>query len=117
MIRPTCNCGAKAELRKLRIASGYHVCWYCAECEQKVRGDGPPWLPQDGMILDDIEELHEPSVEMCYHCRQILPCEWHHYAPQAMFDDADKWPQGWLCRPCHEIWHATMGQPIGRIAS
>ena len=31
--------------------------------------------------------------------------ELHHYAPRSLFDDADDWPTGYLCRPCHTKWH------------
>ena len=36
------------------------------------------------------------------------------HAPRRNFgDEADEWPTAWLCRSCHERWHAKMGQPIG----
>jgi hypothetical protein len=41
---------------------------------------------------------HSPGVEI------------HHWAPQYLwelfgFNDADKWPTAYLCRPCHQKWH------------
>ena len=31
----------------------------------------------------------------------------HHWAPVHLFggDEADRWPTGWLCQPCHTEWH------------
>lgn len=30
----------------------------------------------------------------------------HHWAPWAIFgDEADRWPQSFLCQACHDRWH------------
>jgi hypothetical protein len=35
--------------------------------------------------------------------------ELHHWAPKALFgDEAEVWPQDFLCRSCHIRWHQTM---------
>jgi len=31
--------------------------------------------------------------------------EYHHWAPQYLFPDANKWPTSYLCRACHRKWH------------
>jgi hypothetical protein len=34
--------------------------------------------------------------------------EIHHWAPRALFKDADMWPVAYLCRECHSRWHQAM---------
>ena len=31
--------------------------------------------------------------------------EYHHYAPRHLFDNADDWLTGWLCKQHHAEWH------------
>jgi len=38
--------------------------------------------------------------------------EEHHWAPRALFTDADLWPTSWLCRQCHRLWHDVTGVAI-----
>lgn len=42
--------------------------------------------------------------ESCERCG-IQGAELHHWAPQALFSDADKWPTSFLCVGCHREWH------------
>lgn len=43
--------------------------------------------------------------------------EYHHYAPQHLFEDAEDWATGWLCKPHHDLWHerTNTGSYITRI--
>jgi len=53
--------------------------------------------------------------EACGHCgRAEDGVEQHHYAPRGLFADADDWPVGPLCRPCHQLWHRTMNAAAQR---
>lgn len=45
------------------------------------------------------------DVPPCERCGSREGCELHHYAPWSLFDDAEAWATGYLCRPCHEEWH------------
>lgn len=117
---PECReCEGPAELRKRKIATGYQVGWWCSRCTRWVLFEGRLFQPQAGMVLEDIESLEGGSAEKCHHCGEVGACEWHHYGPKLNFgpDDAERWPQGWLCRACHELWHEKMGQPIRKKAA
>lgn len=39
--------------------------------------------------------------------------ELQHWAPQAIFNDADAWPTSYLCPTCHRTWHRAMRQARG----
>lgn len=49
----------------------------------------------------------------CARCGATEGVEEHHWAPVAVFGwaEANKWPLGYLCRPCHRTWHRMMGRP------
>jgi hypothetical protein len=51
-----------------------------------------------------------PTCERCGHPEVEL----HHWAPRALFDDADKWPTAHLCRTCHRRWHVVTGTHVAR---
>jgi hypothetical protein len=44
----------------------------------------------------------------CARCGSTSGSESHHWAPRAIFKDADLWPSSWLCRTCHMEWHRRM---------
>lgn len=44
------------------------------------------------------------KVPPCVHCG-VRGTEIHHWAPQALFMDADLWPTSYLCVSCHLEWH------------
>ena len=35
--------------------------------------------------------------------------ELHHFAPKHLFENADDWPQEFLCKKHHEEWHKITG--------
>ncbi len=78
----------------------------CSTCLERLR---PDWVPHTGLTLETIPvvEDHRLEVPPCRRCGQ-RGAELHHFAPQALFDDADLWPQDWLCRSCHIQWHQVM---------
>lgn len=40
----------------------------------------------------------------------------HHWAPYALFGgESEKWPQSYLCQPCHTRWHQIVTPNINRI--
>lgn len=41
----------------------------------------------------------------CEHCGSRGGTQLHHWAPRAMFADANRWPTSYLCPPCHAMWH------------
>lgn len=49
------------------------------------------------------------SDQPCARCGATEGVESHHWAPRSVFGcEADEWPTGFLCRPCHQEWHRMM---------
>lgn len=52
-----------------------------------------------------------PSSRICVRCgcngleRSV---ELHHWAPRAIFSDAEDWPKSFLCSECHDRWHGEI---------
>lgn len=49
----------------------------------------------------------DPELQ-CARCKSNDGVELHHWAPRALFVDADNWPTDYLCRTCHATWHSVM---------
>lgn len=54
------------------------------------------------------DNLARHDVPPCVRCQSNGGVEYHHWAPQAIFNDADAWPIAPLCRTCHTTWHNAM---------
>ncbi len=82
----------------------------CFDCGRMVKA-----LPRGSTVHDvclrDNRRLWAPSP--CEHCGSDEGAQRHHWAPQAIFADAEDWPTGWLCRPCHTMWHDAMRRAGG----
>lgn len=63
----------------------------------------PTWIGQPAALTADYTRTNQP----CARCHSTLT-EYHHWAPQAIFQDADDWPGSWLCKACHTLWHTAM---------
>lgn len=50
----------------------------------------------------------------CARCGSFDHVEWHHWAPQALFEDAEDWPMAQLCRSCHTLWHQRVTPHLNR---
>lgn len=90
--------------RVLNAASHVGVVVACARC-----GQGRSLLPHDdvrraGIDIDGLPLLGDYRGSLCIRCG-ALGAEMHHWAPQALFDDADDWPIDPLCPSCHARWH------------
>lgn len=44
----------------------------------------------------------------CIRCGETENLHQHHWAPRAIFDDADEWGTVPLCPNHHALWHSTM---------
>jgi len=112
------NCDHRShELRRHMACNGHwQVGNFCLDCATFIKFPDQPgmWFSHKGLILDDIPIETWGVMEECGHCKTMQFCEWHHYGPKEMFgnDDAESWPQGWLCVSCHDYWHARMKRPI-----
>lgn len=93
------------QVNGLCIAQTY--CPSCGERENIPRGDK---APVEDIVLRD--NLHDGDAMRCARCGN-LGAELHHWAPSAIFNDADLWPMSPLCRECHTTWHAAMRRAGG----
>lgn len=112
MREPCRDCGWDLGRRVAqRHANGaYGIRHQCAQCGRLSayfthRRDYEPWsLP----LVDDYVGSSPP----CERCRDPRS-EWHHWAPQSIFDDSEEWPGSWLCPVCHAEWHQRTGIALG----
>lgn len=58
-----------------------------------------------------------PPVNKCIVCGAEGPVEVHHFAPQALFTDAERWPVAHLCHTHHVEWHQVMDGRVCRCGS
>lgn len=91
----------------LRQANGHdkaqRQCLHCGWREDLRRNDTTPVL--DVCLRDNTTGRHaSPPCERC----GASGTELHHWAPRAVFNDADEWPTSWLCTTHHAQWHAAM---------
>lgn len=73
----------------------------CVVCRRRTAA-----LPHGDIDLDSLPVLADNrKATACAHCGSPDDIELHHFAPKHLFDDADRWPTAYLCRPCHQEWH------------
>ena len=90
-------------------ANGKSFAWErCKACHKNMNGVGV-WLPHLGIDVEALPVANDYSDTYCSVC-DAKGAELHHWAPRALFDDADKWPTAMLCVPCHERWHQVMNR-------
>ena len=95
---------AKQLYRVINAGGHLGVVVACARCSQ-----GRSLVPLDdirrtGLDPDDLPLLDDRRGSLCIRCG-TLGAELHHWAPQALFDDAESWPVDPLCPACHSRWH------------
>jgi len=96
-----------AALGKIRCSNGsiqYKA--YCLECGGK--GANFPYSQVEGLDESRIPLLTNHDVIPCERCGSEEGSERHHWAPVHLFEDADDWPTGYLCRKCHLEWHSIV---------
>jgi len=100
--------------------------WYIV-CE-KCFGGRTHNIPANTIKYLDIDD-HKVQDHRCQHCAgqgcpncEVNPCqvkecttphhlvEQHHFAPKRRFglEEANRWPQGYLCKQHHDVWHEVM---------
>lgn len=98
----------KITLRSGAIAHPY-FCKSCGHksqvCETKI--NVRRLLLAHNLPESCIKELPSVDMEQCEVCGE-LGAELHHYAPRHLFDDADHWATGYLCKYHHKLWHDTI---------
>lgn len=86
------------------------LCIYCGKRGDISRRDMRPVL--DVILRNNLTDDHWRADALCTHCGR-RGAELHHWAPRAIFNDADSWPMSWLCPDCHRLWHSTMRKAAG----
>lgn len=112
-VRPCKRCrrDTQQEICKAKGTSGYRAAWWCPQCEQWA--DAGVWIPIDklelyGADLEFVREVNTRIGERCSRCG-ARGAELHHWAPRAYFGaECDNWPTDYLCRKCHDRWHALV---------
>ena len=104
---------ANVWIGKVVMASGgIHVAAWCSDCERYAR-PGNVWLSKEEKVKLDIDSLPilanylEDTQYLCSRCGSE-GAQNHHWAPEAIFNDHNEWPQSYLCLKCHIRWHAEM---------
>jgi len=111
--KPRCaRCGWPCSLSRGEAADNHvQAFWWCGFCDT-MGTPKHPFVSRHTMAAAGIEigELpvvlrfpngYKPVCERCGHEGAQL----HHWAPQALFEDAWDWPMSYLCRQCHALWH------------
>ena len=115
----TCSqCGVYGKFnlaKRLNVSGTFMYFHRCESCQPR----GPTIQPKEMWLSKQWvrEHLVDPKTVPDVEGEQPIPtcavcgcpgAEYHHWAPQAIFEDADKWPVSYLCRTCHRKWHDTM---------
>jgi hypothetical protein len=89
------------------VAVARNRCGYCGIAMSDPRRGS--WIYD--VCFKDHREDQEPRP--CERCGSPDGTQLHHWAPYAIFADADAWPKSWLCQPCHSTWHGAMRRADG----
>ncbi len=123
---PKCEKDVRALLvRKIMASYGTHYAWFCPACQRYMNANGSLWigaskvlpvLESKSLDVEDIPIVDFSCGERCAKCGS-RGTELHHWAPRAIFDDADDWPMDYLCKPCHDAWHRVMSDHLATTAA
>lgn len=85
-----------------------------SRCLRCGLGDFPP-IPKGGRLWTVCvrDTLAQFTADPCARCGSNGGTQLHHWAPRAIFDDAEQWPMSYLCPPCHRTWHQAMRNAKG----
>lgn len=85
-------------------------CDRCGHRAHGVKNSDVEDISKVPIFRDNLRDNPNPP---CVHCGSADGTESHHWAPRAIFPDADAWPTDYLCPPCHSLWHTTMRRAGG----
>lgn len=113
-----CPAGHVPILARRRVASGWRAFRYCGRCGRFAFG-GASYVPLDHLgpgVLETLPVVERDGQTLCEVCQRAGPVEQHHLAPRAIFgSESERWPSVWVCRGCHERWHAFMRTPGAKL--
>lgn len=102
------SCGTETQIfRQINSSGSRVVVERCPECGRNPN-KGKPFLKKADFDWESLPLFQDASLtaEPCsYKGCENKGTEWHHYAPQHLFDDADNWGAGYLCQYHHRLWH------------
>ena len=113
---PRCDCWRRHYCEIVTHVKGNGAYAFRLECQGcrmvDLRDIGHRLLSPYEMANAEVRRIGEPQAcEPCAHCGSAAGTELHHWAPRALFEDADEWPLSFLCRKCHMRWHRVMQTP------
>jgi len=115
-----CERNTHQELSKKVLANNkVLVGWWCDGCcnWSEPKNQNGYWIEHDKIIgcdidIDSLRIVSQNLTARCARCG-IREGELHHWAPKSVFEDADDWPQDYLCVECHKEWHIKTGVADG----
>lgn len=85
------------------VRAAQRVCLGCGDRTDISRGET---RQIHDLCFRDNTKLFQ--VRPCTRCGSASGTELHHWAPRAIFNDAELWPTSWLCPGCHRTWHQAI---------
>ena len=86
------------------------MAWWCETHAGWTAGkNGGFWIGLEILAENKVDVDALPVKEIaasprCTRCGE-RGAELHHWAPRALFCDAEYWPKDYLCKECHKVWH------------
>lgn len=95
-------------LGKVLLANGkgYHIKAVTPQ-DKFIKNISQSVLPSELIERIPIIEDYTNNNPPCERCK-ATGTELHHWAPRHLFEDADLWPQSYLCSDCHKRWHTVI---------
>jgi len=65
----------------------------------------------DGFDIEELPINEDGRIERCAVCGELGVDNHHwlpHYIAEKVGEDAEKWPQAWLCQKHHDEWHSLL---------
>lgn len=99
-----------------RFSIWYRACFTCRTLVatttawhfDHVDDDKRPMTLEDAQRSAEFIDHQRTLTALCSRCGATGKLHSHHWAPRALFTDADWWPQSLLCPSCHSRWHSTV---------
>lgn len=116
------KCNSDQPVRLVRIISQSGVSMVYWNCIKGNHAINKPvkYIPhvQIKSAKIDLETLPVASNysghEVCAVCGSPY-AERHHWAPRHLFQDADSWPQDYLCDKHHKMWHDIVTPNMSKV--
>lgn len=93
--------------RQINTSGARVVVERCPKCRTNPNTNRPflSVKDYDWFSLPLFEDMSKDAEPCSYKGCKNIGTEYHHFAPRHLFDDADNWLTGWLCKYHHALWH------------